>query len=83
MGPLRNPVTGDPNDVRIVKPGGFVWKDGAVAQGVHLSIDVPGISFEHAGRHAGRRRVRLVGGVATRSKVAAPDAACRFYSLSV
>ena len=50
--PLRNPVSGAENDVRIVKPGGFIWKDGAVAQSRHVSVDVPGISFEHAGRHA-------------------------------
>jgi hypothetical protein len=52
MAPLRNPVTGVPNDVRIVKPGGFIWKDGEIAQGAALRVDLPGISFEHTGRHA-------------------------------
>lgn len=49
---LRNPVTGKENDVRIVKPGGFIWKDGHVAQGAALNVDLPGISFDHTGRHA-------------------------------
>ncbi|MBI3647564.1 MAG: DUF1326 domain-containing protein [Actinobacteria bacterium] len=50
--PLRNPVSGAENDVRIVKPGGFIWKDGHVAQGAQLTVDLPEMSFDHTGRHA-------------------------------
>ena len=52
MEPLRNPVTAAENDVRIVKPGGFIWKDGSVAQGSQLRVDLPEMSFEVSGRHA-------------------------------
>lgn len=50
--PLTNPVTGAENDVRIVKSGGFIWKDGAVARGKRLKVDAPGIQMDHVGRHA-------------------------------
>jgi hypothetical protein len=53
MEPLRNPVTGEENEVRIVKPGGFIWKDGRIGQSGELTVALPGIAFEHgAGRHA-------------------------------
>jgi hypothetical protein len=52
MEPLTNPVTGVDNDVRIVKPGGFIWKDGAIGQGARLLVDLPEMSFDLAGRHA-------------------------------
>jgi hypothetical protein len=52
MQPLRSPVTGEENDVRIVKPGGFIWKEGRIAQGSTLRVDIPGISFDVPGRHA-------------------------------
>ena len=52
MTPLLNPVSGVPNDVRIVKPGGFIWKDGEIAQSERLVVDLPDISFDVAGRHA-------------------------------
>jgi hypothetical protein len=52
MEPLRNPVTGEENDVRIVKPDGFIWKDGRIGQGARLAVSLPEMSFEHAGRHA-------------------------------
>ncbi len=51
MEPLLNPVTHEENDVRIVKPGGFIWKDGHVAQSNRMRVDVPGISFDLSGRH--------------------------------
>ena len=31
MTPLTNPVTGDENEVRIVKTTGFIWRDGEIA----------------------------------------------------
>ncbi len=52
MRPLRNPVSGEENDVRIVKPGGFIWKEGRIAQGSTLRVDLPGISFDVPDRHA-------------------------------
>ena len=52
MEPLRNPVTGAENDVRIVKPGGFVWKDGEIAKSTRLQVDLPEMAFEVSDRHA-------------------------------
>jgi hypothetical protein len=45
-------VSGDENDVRIVKGGGFIWKDGQIAQGRRMMVSLPEMSFETAGRHA-------------------------------
>ena len=52
MEPLRNPVSGAENDVRIVKPGGFIWKEGEIATSTRLEIDLPEMAFEFSGRHA-------------------------------
>lgn len=52
MEPLTNPVSGAENDVRIVKPGGFIWKDGEIAQGSRMMATLPHITFETSGRHA-------------------------------
>jgi hypothetical protein len=53
MEPLRSPVSGEENEVRIVKPGGFIWKDGRIGQSAELTVTLPGITFEHGhGRHA-------------------------------
>jgi hypothetical protein len=52
MEPLRNPVSGAENNVRIVKPDGFIWKDGAIGQGTRLHVDLPEMSFDLTGRHA-------------------------------
>jgi hypothetical protein len=52
MEPLRNPVTGAENDVRIVKPNAFIWKDGEIAQGKRLAVELPEMNFDLSGRHA-------------------------------
>jgi hypothetical protein len=52
MEPLRNPVSGAENDVRIVKPGGFIWKDGEIAKSTALQVDLPEMAWKVADRHA-------------------------------
>src|SRR5213593_228446 len=52
MEPLRNPVTGAENDVRIVKPGAFIWKEGEIAKSTTLEVDLPEMSFAVSDRHA-------------------------------
>jgi len=52
MEPLRNPVTGAVNDVRIVKPGAFIWKDGEIAKSTSLAVHLPEMAFEVSDRHA-------------------------------
>ena len=51
MEPLRNPVSGEVNDVRIVKEHGFIWKDGEIAQSKRLMVDLPEMRFDMSGRH--------------------------------
>jgi hypothetical protein len=52
MTPLTNPVTGDENDVRIVKAEGFIWKDGEIAQSERVRVELPEMSFDVSNRHA-------------------------------
>ena len=52
MEPLTSPVSGAENDVRIVKAGGFIWKDGEIAQGRRMMVTLPEMSFDTSGRHA-------------------------------
>jgi hypothetical protein len=52
MTPLLNPVTGEEHEVHIVLPTGFIWRDGDVAQGERMSVDLPEMHFDHSGKHA-------------------------------
>ncbi len=52
MTPLTNPVTGDENEVRIVKTTGFIWRDGEIAQSERFHVDLPEMSWDLAQRHA-------------------------------
>ena len=52
MEPLRNPVTGVEYNVRIVKPGGFIWKAGEIAKSTRLKVDLPEMAFDVSDRHA-------------------------------
>jgi hypothetical protein len=52
LAPLRNPVTGDENQVRIVKEHGFIWEDGEIGQGERMKVDLPEMQFDLIGRHA-------------------------------
>jgi hypothetical protein len=50
--PLTNPVTGEENKVRIVKDSGFIWRDGEIAQGERMHVELPEMSYDLSGRHA-------------------------------
>lgn len=52
MAPLRSPVSGEVNNVRIVKEGGFIWADGEIATNERMKVETPEISFELSGRHS-------------------------------
>jgi hypothetical protein len=52
MTPLRSPVSGEENNVRIVKDGGFIWADGEIATNERIKVDTPEISFDLSGRHS-------------------------------
>ena len=51
MTPLKNPVTGEENDVHITFPnGGLIWNDGDSATTSILKVDYEGITFDHSGQ---------------------------------
>ena len=52
LGTGASPVSGVENNVRIVKPDAFIWKDGAIGQGKRLQVDIHEMSFDLSGRHA-------------------------------
>jgi hypothetical protein len=52
MTPLRSPVSGEENKVRIVKESGFIWADGEIATNERMKVEAPEISFDLAGRHS-------------------------------
>jgi len=52
MTPLTNPVTGEENEVRIVKKSGFIWRDGEIAQSETFRVDLPEMTWNLSGRHA-------------------------------
>jgi hypothetical protein len=52
MTPLRSPVSGEENNVRIVKEGGFIWADGEIATNERMKVEAPEISFDLSGRHS-------------------------------
>jgi hypothetical protein len=52
MTPLTSPVSGDENEVRIVKTEGFIWTDGEIAQSERLRVELPEMSYDVSERHA-------------------------------
>ena len=52
MTPLRDPVSGEEHEVRVVVPKGFIWREGDVAKSERMRVDLPGIRFDQASRHA-------------------------------
>jgi hypothetical protein len=52
MTPLTSPVGGEENHVRIVKEGGFIWREGEIAQSERLHVDLPEMKYDVSGRHA-------------------------------
>ena len=51
--PLKNPVTGEENEVHIVFPkGGLIWDDGDSAATSVMKVDQGDIKFDHTGQSA-------------------------------
>ena len=51
--PLKNPVTGDDNEVHIVFPGGgLIWDDGDTATTSAMKVDQGDSKFDYAGQSA-------------------------------
>jgi len=50
MVPLKNPVTGEDNEVHIVFPhGGLIWNDGDNATTSVMKVDYGAVKFDHTG----------------------------------
>ena len=50
MVPLKNPVTGEENEVHIVFPnGGLIWNDGHTATTSTMKVDYGAVKFDHSG----------------------------------
>ncbi|MCH7606750.1 MAG: DUF1326 domain-containing protein [Chloroflexi bacterium] len=50
MVPLKNPVTGEENEVHIVFPnGGLIWNDGNTATTSTMKVDYGAVKFDHSG----------------------------------
>jgi hypothetical protein len=52
MESFTNPVTGDPHEVHMVLPGGFIFQDGRIATTSVNMVDADGVTFDHAGNNA-------------------------------
>jgi len=52
MTPLRSPVSGEENNVKIVKESGFISAEGEIATNERMKVETPEISFDLSGRHS-------------------------------
>jgi hypothetical protein len=52
MESFTNPVTGDPHEVHMVLPGGFIFQDGKIATTSVNMVDADGVTFDHKGNNA-------------------------------
>jgi hypothetical protein len=53
MVPLKNPVTGEENEVHTVFPnGGLIWNDGDNATTSTMKVDYGAVKFDHNGQSA-------------------------------
>lgn len=49
---FRNPVTGDRHEPHMVIPDGFIFQDGVIGTTSTLTVNVDGVSFDHAGNNS-------------------------------
>lgn len=49
---FTDPVSGDPHEVHMVIPQGFIFTDGKICTTSAARLDVDGLSFDHAGNNA-------------------------------
>ncbi len=52
MESFTNPVSGEPHEVHMVLPGGFIFQDGKICTTSVNRVDADGVSFDHAGNNA-------------------------------
>jgi len=52
MESFKNPVTGEKHDPHMVLKDGFIFQDGHIGTTSTLTLDVDGVSFDHAGNNS-------------------------------
>ena len=74
MESFTNPVSGEPHEVHMVLPGGFIFTDGKIATTSVNMVDADGVTFDHAGNNAYYSEVEW----SSKNRMAATGAAGRF-----
>jgi hypothetical protein len=49
---FTDPVSGDPHEVHMVLPHGFIFKDGFICTSATNRADADGVTYDHAGKNA-------------------------------
>jgi hypothetical protein len=49
---FKDPVSGDPHEVHMVLPNGFIFKDGWICTSASNRVDADGVTYDHAGKNA-------------------------------
>jgi hypothetical protein len=49
---IRNPVTGEEEEIYIDKPTGFTWRRGEMGMTTAMWLALPGLVFDHTGKYA-------------------------------
>lgn len=52
MESFKDPVTGQPHEVHMVLPSGFIFTDGLIGTTSINRVDADGVSYDHAGKNA-------------------------------
>jgi hypothetical protein len=49
---FKDPVSGEPHEVHMVLPHGFIFKDGFICTSATNHVDADGVTYDHAGKNA-------------------------------
>ena len=49
---IRNPVTGEEEEIYLDKPTGFTWQRGELGMSTVAQFAIPGLAFDHTGQYA-------------------------------
>jgi hypothetical protein len=49
---FKDPVGGEPHEVHMVLPNGFIFQDGLICTTATNRVDADGVTFDHAGKNA-------------------------------
>ena len=52
MQTFKDPISGEPHEVHMVLPSGFIFKDGYICTTATNKVDADGVRYDHAGKNA-------------------------------